>query len=138
MSNVSFAYNIDDESTPCTCDDCGHVCPISDVEDITDVQERLEPGCIVPAGACPKCGALSYITPEPTITTREAALVVALNELIGAATWAYDDASDAGQTHAPTQAPDFGIEFDSCKALREARDKALATVAELFPEENKR
>jgi hypothetical protein len=61
---------------------------------------------------------LSYITPEPTITTREAALVVALNNLICAA-----NMRGKGTAY---------------EMLRAARNKALATVAELFPEENKR
>jgi hypothetical protein len=32
--------------------------------DIPGLVERLEPGCVVPAGECPACGALAYSTKE--------------------------------------------------------------------------
>jgi hypothetical protein len=73
MSNVSFAYNVED-SALCKCDDCGHVCPVSALDDICDVQERLDPGGVVPAGQCPECGALSYLVNDPYQATRESVL----------------------------------------------------------------
>ena len=45
------------------CDDCGHVFRIKDDNDfatITDLNERIEPGGMVPVCECPKCGSLAY------------------------------------------------------------------------------
>lgn len=49
----------------CKCDNCGHVCDEDDLNEPAHLHERLDrplddPDCIVPAGECPKCGALSY------------------------------------------------------------------------------
>lgn len=56
-----------DENAPCRCFDCGHECRAGDLAMIHDIQERIAPGEIVPAGECPQCGALSYLDlyPEP-------------------------------------------------------------------------
>lgn len=58
MSEI-FMQNAEPE-IDCTCDNCGHQCKAGQLDMISDVQERLDPGCIVPAGQCPECGALSY------------------------------------------------------------------------------
>lgn len=52
-------------NAPCVCDNCGHKCDISKLDEAKDLGERLDfpighPDCIEPAGECPKCGALSY------------------------------------------------------------------------------
>lgn len=120
MTELSLNYQLDD-ATPCDCDNCGHKCTAGDLGAIADAQERLYPGETIPAGECPECGACAYVIEAPKITTREAALVVALNELIGAATGAYEDARHGTLTNAVI--------------LSNARDKALATVAALFPDE---
>lgn len=49
----------------CECDNCGHRCRESQLDEAKDLHERLDyplghPNCIEPAGECPKCGALSY------------------------------------------------------------------------------
>jgi len=49
----------------CVCDNCGHECRASSLKLICDAQERLTPGGEVPAGECPKCGALSYLNKKP-------------------------------------------------------------------------
>lgn len=48
------------------CDDCGNVLDMDGLEiiplsDVPRLFERLEVGGEVPAGACPKCGALMYL-----------------------------------------------------------------------------
>lgn len=50
----------DSENTPCRCDDCGEVTPAGQLDIIKDIEERLSPGSIVPAGQCPHCAALAY------------------------------------------------------------------------------
>lgn len=55
----------DAEKISCKCDNCGHVCDISDLNDAEHLDQRLEyppghPKCIMPAGECPECGCLSY------------------------------------------------------------------------------
>jgi len=45
------------------CDDCGHVFRVEDDNDfanIPDLNERIEPGGVVPVCECPKCGCLAY------------------------------------------------------------------------------
>lgn len=49
------------DATPCKCDDCGTVTPLSDLEPIQDPGERLSPNSPVPAGECPNCDALAYV-----------------------------------------------------------------------------
>jgi predicted nucleic-acid-binding Zn-ribbon protein len=54
-----------DEYTYYVCDNCGYGCDKSELNDIRDLEQRLDfpighPDCIEPAGECPKCGCLSY------------------------------------------------------------------------------
>ena len=49
---------------PVRCDDCewtglGHM-----LNQVSDIEERIDPGAEVPAGQCPKCGALAYVTED--------------------------------------------------------------------------
>jgi hypothetical protein len=46
------------------CDDCDWTGPESEIKcpgDVPRLSERLDPGGTVPAGECPKCGALAYL-----------------------------------------------------------------------------
>jgi hypothetical protein len=48
------------------CDNCKqHFAEEDLINPIPDLQERLEPGSIVPSGECPLCGALCYPVNEP-------------------------------------------------------------------------
>lgn len=49
-----------DDDAPCHCGDCEWTGPGSDLQMVTDIQERIDPGSTVPAGECPDCGALAY------------------------------------------------------------------------------
>jgi len=49
-----------DETLPVKCDDCDWTGTAGQTEMISDIQERLTPGGVVPAGQCPECGALAY------------------------------------------------------------------------------
>lgn len=51
----------EDGRTQCKCDNCGFACTAGELHMIADIQERLTPGGVVPAGQCPGCGALSYL-----------------------------------------------------------------------------
>lgn len=48
------------------CYGCGWEGQASDVEttlqDAADLNDRLDPGCVVPYGECPECGAFCYLT----------------------------------------------------------------------------
>ena len=55
----------DKPNAMCQCDNCGHECRAKKLDMITDIQERLDPGFVVPAGQCPECGALSYLKRAP-------------------------------------------------------------------------
>lgn len=48
------------------CDNCRLYCAVSELDPIEDLEQRLDPGGVVPAGQCPSCGALSYLRPEFT------------------------------------------------------------------------
>lgn len=47
----------------CRCDNCGAQARESGLDPIQDLEQRLDPGGVVPAGQCPSCGALSYLDP---------------------------------------------------------------------------
>lgn len=81
MTNTSFIHATPD-ATACRCDNCDWTGPASGLDDISDVQERLDPGGVVPAGQCPACGALAYAQPTATET---AAITRAKEQ------WASDD-----------------------------------------------
>ncbi|QPC87114.1 hypothetical protein GA830_10445 [Mesorhizobium sp. NBSH29] len=59
MSHVQLNYYND--YSPCRCADCGRVTHFSDLAAIKDMEQRIDPGEIVPAGECPECGALAYV-----------------------------------------------------------------------------
>ena len=46
------------------CDNCRLYCAVSELDLIDDLEQRLDPGGVVPAGQCPHCGALAYLKPE--------------------------------------------------------------------------
>lgn len=46
---------------PCACDNCDWIGPATQVDDIQDPGERLDPGSEVPVGECPECGCLAYL-----------------------------------------------------------------------------
>lgn len=50
------------EETAYYCDNCGDAAWISDsvYPDIPNLLERMEPGGIVPAGECQRCGSFVY------------------------------------------------------------------------------
>ena len=60
MTQCYLVTNLPDD-TQCACDNCGKVTSMIDLEMITDIEERLDPGGIIPAGECPECGALAYV-----------------------------------------------------------------------------
>jgi hypothetical protein len=43
------------------CDDCSWAGDESELDETSNLIDRIEPGGIVPAGECPKCGALAYM-----------------------------------------------------------------------------
>lgn len=46
------------------CDNCGNTEPLSQLRDIKDYCQRVEPFGEEPDGECSKCGALSYVINE--------------------------------------------------------------------------
>ena len=42
------------------CDNCQAVTKIRDLDRIKNIEQRLDPGGVVPDGQCPECGALAY------------------------------------------------------------------------------
>lgn len=57
---IAYIQNVE-PAAPCACDNCGHECPAAELEAIADLEQRLDAGGSVPAGQCPKCGALAYL-----------------------------------------------------------------------------
>jgi len=60
----------EDDGAKCRCDNCGTEYRADELEMISDIQERINPGCEVPAGQCPdeECGALCYLAEPPEWT----------------------------------------------------------------------
>lgn len=42
------------------CDNCGRAWSLGALEEVDDLDQRIDPGGIVPSGQCPDCGALCY------------------------------------------------------------------------------
>lgn len=63
MTTLSLAGMIS-EREQVACGNCNWTGPAGVLEDICDAQDRLEPGCPIPAGECPACGALAYPVDE--------------------------------------------------------------------------
>ncbi len=42
------------------CADCGKIVKGKSLAPIHDLEQRIEPGGVVPSGECPDCGALCY------------------------------------------------------------------------------
>ena len=61
------------EDAPCRCDNCGTVTPAGKLEMIEDIEQRLDPGCIVPAGQCPGCHSLAYLADPEEWTSQHRA-----------------------------------------------------------------
>ena len=53
-----------DPDTPVKCDNCGWEGVSSQVGDIHDIAERIDPGGEVPVGECPECTCLCYLWPK--------------------------------------------------------------------------
>jgi len=49
----------------CACDDCGWTGALEETQPIRDFWSRVEPGGIMPAGECPRCGVLAYLLTRP-------------------------------------------------------------------------
>lgn len=45
----------------CACDCCDWHGDASDLDQVENLEERLDPGGVVPAGQCPACAALAYL-----------------------------------------------------------------------------
>ena len=57
MSTCSLPSSADGKHK---CDNCGIVWTGDELERIEDIENRIDPGSIVPSGECPECGALCY------------------------------------------------------------------------------
>lgn len=55
-----FIHHNDDDAL-CSCADCDWTGKFSELDMINDFEERVGPGEVVPAGQCPKCGALAHL-----------------------------------------------------------------------------
>lgn len=62
MSQVMMLCNDDDAVE---CDDCDWTGKGTDLDLISDFEERVSSGEIVPAGQCPKCGSLAHLATPP-------------------------------------------------------------------------
>jgi len=52
-------FDVEPESQHC-CDGCGAFVLGKSLLPIQDIEQRVEPGGMVPSGECPDCGALCY------------------------------------------------------------------------------
>lgn len=67
---TSMILTDETDRTPCRCDNCNWVGAAGEAElEICNVEERLEPGGVVPAGECPECGGLAYPIPVGKMQT---------------------------------------------------------------------
>jgi hypothetical protein len=57
-----------DEKEPVSCDNCDWEGVAEDLEITSDLEERISPGDIVPAGECPECNCLAYLAKPKSYT----------------------------------------------------------------------
>ena len=57
MSTYSLPSSTDGKHR---CDNCGEIWKADELEGIENLDNRVDPGSIVPSGECPECGALCY------------------------------------------------------------------------------
>lgn len=66
MSSPCLSYLADEDSVrECNCQNCGTMTLEKDLRPIRDLEQRIAPGEIVPAGECPECGCLASLFVEP-------------------------------------------------------------------------
>jgi hypothetical protein len=70
MTEIDLTHQLDGDPAV-ECDNCDWEGTSEQLETIKDVQERLDPGCPVPAGECPECGALAYLKERPSHLPKE-------------------------------------------------------------------
>lgn len=74
---------------PCECSDCDWTGPASNLHSVSDIEERVSAGEIVPAGECPECGALAHLSEDDN--TRERAEIVDALKALREAVYPFED-----------------------------------------------
>ncbi len=128
------------EDTPVRCDNCDWTGTSKDLNEwISDIQERIYPGEIVPAGECPECGACAHVVKALDDSIVEAKAMRLLHSLIadieamrdeddpnwfGWFSESETDIARGGGTLAKIEWPNLAILTDEAKALfEEAKDR---------------
>lgn len=70
MSSCYMNHDNVAEGAAAKCDNCDWQGRADCANQISDVEERLDPGGEVPAGECPECGALAYLIAPPDWSNR--------------------------------------------------------------------
>lgn len=65
MRGAPAGRSPDEPAAICECDNCLWTGHTDELRPIQDLAERVTPGGIVPAGECPECGALAYLSEGP-------------------------------------------------------------------------
>jgi len=112
-----FTVLVDDnDARPVTCDNCEWTGLANDLLPISNFDQRVPPGELVPAGECPECGCLAHIV---TAVNCHADLLAALEEI---ASFTYDRELIDGQ--------EFDMESDDAvETLGHCIEQARAAVA---------
>lgn len=119
------------------CQNCNWAGPYSDAQpDIPDIAERIEPGEIVPACECPKCGALCHIAdwqgPMRHLTNRMGLHAIRFVQKVAdlAKEGAYDNSIDTLEHHIGLAVRLVGGEDAD---LRSDSDKLVESMARMSP-----
>lgn len=71
MSATDLTSNLEPD-TKVQCQNCDWHGTASQLSDIDDIEQRISPGEVVPAGQCPKCDALAHLASNPAwVKTRD-------------------------------------------------------------------
>lgn len=65
MSSIYVGLGDADPETLASCGNCGAETPVGELDMVSDIQERVMAGEVMPAGQCPKCGALAHLPTQP-------------------------------------------------------------------------
>ena len=89
MCDIDFRIHLPEEhdELPVACGNCNWKGQMQDVNPLKNISARVSPGEIVPAGECPKCGALaSLVNPHAIILPSESHLQAATHIFDGGST----------------------------------------------------
>lgn len=129
-----------DPGRTCQCNNCDWQGKSEDLQPVADVQDRVEAGCLMPAGECPECGALAYYADNAAPEWTADATLAKLRKALVAFCETVEATGGVRAPHSPVADEewlDLGLAYmEACQALgREPKVIEVELVACEFCDE---